>query len=82
MAGELLDDPNRQAVGVEPAWVEGTGGGSGSEPAPEPTDLQFDPAEYTVAEIEEYLEDHPEERDAVIAAERKGKNRASLTGGS
>jgi hypothetical protein len=24
--GTVFDDPNRQAVGVEPAWVEGTGG--------------------------------------------------------
>ena len=24
--GEILDDPNRQAVGLEPAWVEGNGG--------------------------------------------------------
>jgi hypothetical protein len=25
-AGEQFDDPNRQAVGLEPAWTEGTGG--------------------------------------------------------
>jgi hypothetical protein len=24
--GTVFDDPNREAVGVEPAWVEGTGG--------------------------------------------------------
>lgn len=24
--GGYLDDPNRQAVGLEPAWVEGSGG--------------------------------------------------------
>lgn len=28
-----FDDPNRQAVGLDPAWVEGTGGEAGaSEP--------------------------------------------------
>ena len=33
----LWDDPNRQAVGLDPAWVEGTGGEVGSgEAAPEP----------------------------------------------
>jgi hypothetical protein len=37
MTGELMDDPNRQAVGLEPAWVEGTGGTGVSEPEPEPT---------------------------------------------
>jgi hypothetical protein len=26
MAGEQFDDPNRQAVGLDPIWVEGTGG--------------------------------------------------------
>ncbi len=44
--GGYLADPNREAVGVEPAWAEGSGGsdtsgGSGPtrrkpEPAPEP----------------------------------------------
>jgi hypothetical protein len=34
--GEQLDDPNRQAVGLAPAWEEGTGGGSGDENPPEP----------------------------------------------
>ena len=27
--GTVFDDPNREAVGVEPAWVEGTGGTPG-----------------------------------------------------
>lgn len=26
--GELMDDPNREAVGLDPAWVEGDGGDS------------------------------------------------------
>jgi hypothetical protein len=26
MAGTIFDDPNREAVGLDPAWVEGTGG--------------------------------------------------------
>jgi hypothetical protein len=24
--GTIFDDPNREAVGLDPAWVEGTGG--------------------------------------------------------
>ena len=30
--GTVYDDPNREALGLEPAWVEGTGGQPG-EPA-------------------------------------------------
>jgi hypothetical protein len=38
VTGEQMDDPNRQAVGLDPAWVEGSGGDAGEqpEPAPEP----------------------------------------------
>jgi Rho termination factor, N-terminal domain len=35
--GTVYDDPNRQAVGLDPAWVEGEGGegvGSGTGPGP------------------------------------------------
>ena len=35
MAGEQFDDPNRQAVGLDPAWVEGTGGEAGEAPEPQ-----------------------------------------------
>jgi hypothetical protein len=34
--GTVFDDPNREAVGLEPAWVEGTGGEPG-DPIVEPT---------------------------------------------
>jgi hypothetical protein len=33
--GTVFDDPNREAVGLEPAWVEGTGGPV--DPVVEPT---------------------------------------------
>jgi hypothetical protein len=33
MTGVQYDDPNREAVGLEPVWVEGDGGGA--EPPPE-----------------------------------------------
>jgi arginase family enzyme len=32
--GTVWDDPNRQAVGLDPAWVEGTGGSSEGEATP------------------------------------------------
>jgi hypothetical protein len=37
MSGEQFDDPNRQAVGLPPAWEEGTGGDTADvPPAPAP----------------------------------------------
>jgi hypothetical protein len=33
--GELFDAPNKEAVGLEPPWVEGTGG-TGEDPPPPP----------------------------------------------
>ena len=30
--GTIYDDPNREAVGLDPAWVEGTGGEGGVPP--------------------------------------------------
>jgi len=74
----FYDDPNREAVGLEPAWVEGTGGESGE---PEPKSGAFDPGEHTVAEVQDYLAAHPDQTDAVLDAEAAGKNRATLTGG-
>lgn len=40
----------------------------------------FDPGEHTVAEVQAYLADHPDEADAVLAAERAGKARVGLVG--
>lgn len=40
----------------------------------------YDPSKYGVDEVNAYLAEHPEERDAVIAAERNGKNRKTITG--
>jgi hypothetical protein len=75
-----FEDPNREAVGVGPIW-----GGPlrDNDPAtPLGGDAEgFDPGEHTVAEVEEYLEQHPDERDAVLELERSGKNRTTLIGG-
>jgi hypothetical protein len=44
----------------------------------------FDPADHTVAEVQDYLDTHgdspPGEGDRVLDAERAGKNRVTLTG--
>lgn len=34
--GGQFADPNREAVGVEPAWAEGYGGEPGAGPTPDP----------------------------------------------
>jgi hypothetical protein len=36
--GAVYDDPNRESVGLEPAWVEGTGGEPGDLHTAEPAD--------------------------------------------
>jgi hypothetical protein len=41
-------------------------------------ELGFDPADYTVAEIEDFINDNPDEAEAVLASEKAGKNRTTL----
>lgn len=41
----------------------------------------FDPAEHTVDEVNAFLREHPELADAIVAAERQGKNRSSIAAG-
>jgi hypothetical protein len=43
-------------------------------------DGTYDPSEHTVDEVNAYLEENPDQRDAVVAAERKGKDRKGVTG--
>lgn len=38
----------------------------------------YDPADYTVEDVKAYVEDNPDERDAVLEAERGGKDRVTL----
>lgn len=38
----------------------------------------FDPGAHTVNAVREFLAEHPEERDAVLAAEAAGKARKSI----
>jgi hypothetical protein len=40
--GTVYDDPNRECLGLDPAWVEGTGGESGE---PEPKEGEGEPTE-------------------------------------
>jgi hypothetical protein len=41
---------------------------------------EFDPGNHTVAEVQDYLDAHPEEEERVLAAEANGKNRAGIVG--
>lgn len=45
-----------------------------------PDEPTFDPGDHTVAEVEAYLADHPEDSDRVIAAERAGRGRKGIVG--
>jgi hypothetical protein len=75
----IFDDPNREAVGLAPIW---TGAGESEPPVvPEQKSSSsgaFDPGEHTVAEVEDYVAKHPDQADAVLAAEQAGKNRTTL----
>lgn len=44
----------------------------------DPSTLDYDPSEHTVADVIEYVEANPETADAVAELERNGKDRASL----
>jgi len=49
-----------------------------AEPVPVLADVDYDPSEHTVAEVKDYLRDHPEAKAAVLAQERTGKGRTAL----
>ncbi len=65
--------PNQQVVRDGEPVAAGTNN-------PDPASDAFDPGAHTVADVEAYLAEHPDERDAVLAAERSGKARVSLVG--
>ena len=48
-----------------------------ASPAPVVEDA-YDPGDYTVAEVQAYVRDHPDERETVLDAETAGKNRVTL----
>ena len=68
---------NSAAVGVDyaaPGDVEPAPQKAASKPE------SFDPSEHTVADVHDYIAKHPDEADAVLAAEKSGKARATLVG--
>jgi hypothetical protein len=56
---------------------------SGVKPPAEPDEAvasvaEFDPGEFTVADVQTYVDGHADELDAILAAERAGKDRTTL----
>lgn len=51
-----------------------------SLPVPDGAGTTFDPAEHTVPDVLAYIEAHPEQADAVVAAERGGQHRKGIVG--
>lgn len=43
-----------------------------------PASGPFDPGDYTVSQVMGYVHAHPEEREAILAAEEEGKGRTTL----
>jgi hypothetical protein len=78
-----FSDPNRESVGLPPIW---TGAGETEPETPpeggggEQVEPTFDPSAHTVDEVNAYLAEHPDERDAVLEAERAGKGRVGVLG--
>jgi len=74
---------NSAAVGVDYSLAEVNPtklSGSASKVSPSPSPAAFDPGEHTVAEVHDYLAAHPDQLDAVVAAEKSGKARTSIVG--
>jgi hypothetical protein len=82
----LLDPPDYEAVAAGNAAADDAGAVPATSRTTKSSDssgtvaVSFDPGAHTVAEVEAYIDAHPDEEGAVLDAERAGKNRASLVG--
>ena len=65
------------ATGEDGVTVADTAAGDTAEDAGDST-TSFDPSEKSVAEVLAYIDEHPEEKDSVVAAEREGKGRTTI----
>ena len=77
--GEVIDSPTVNSYVVGVTIVEGESAAPQAAPAKATAARSYDPGEHTVDEVQAYLAKHPDERDAVVAAEKAGKNRVTLT---
>jgi hypothetical protein len=69
---------NGTATAGTPRSVEPGDGEPEPEPEGEYAGAGFDPAAHTVAEVEEYVEEHPDEVEAILDLEEQGKARSTL----
>lgn len=74
--------PEPEASGYSPEpGTEAEAPPEAQEAAPEPAeDEGYDPSEHNVAEVQAYLEEHPDQTDYVLDRERSGKARTTLIG--
>lgn len=75
LPGTVLLDPAGNRLDPETGYPE-----EGETRGLRSGDGSYDPGEYTVADVNEYIADNPDQADAVLAAERAGKNRAGIVG--
>lgn len=80
-AGSEQADAALRGLGMLPAVGEPTPVVGPDDPAPPPVGGGFDPAERTVEDVNTHLDNHPDQVDAVLAAERVGKHRAGIMHG-
>jgi hypothetical protein len=52
--------------------------GPGEPPVEEPAEETFDPADYNIAQVKDFVEANPDLRADVLASEEAGKNRSTL----
>jgi hypothetical protein len=83
-AEEATGDGDEDTEEIEPEEEIPAPGETPPEPTqlpaeqPEATQPIYDPGEHSVAEVQSYVQNHPEERDAIIKAEKKGKERKGI----
>jgi hypothetical protein len=75
---EVLTHPETTPEPEAEAEVEAESESASVEPETEQVESEYDPGEHTVAEVQAYLAEHPEQTDAVLAAEADGRARKGL----
>jgi hypothetical protein len=71
--------PNQQVVRAgDPVGVISSDPDPQASTAPARPGGTFDPGEHTVQDVLSHVERHPDDRDAIVKAERRGKGRTTL----
>lgn len=75
--GGVVPGDDTPMKATEPADEPKVTGDDGSD-VPDGGDDNYDPSEHTVDEVQAYVADNPDQKDAVLKAEKAGKNRTTL----